>query len=133
MNSFIIKLFREMTDGFFVNIGNPEDTSFLETQFMWEGLYIKKLNSPLHNILETNRCPTLLHYVTFNEETNIIQVLKEFFDTVNNIPGWKRRIIMMRIPYTEYNIDILTTYYYTFILSEKNYEYYIHTIWDVLI
>lgn len=133
MNCLVTRVFRGMTDGFFLNIGQPEDTSTLETEFAWEGLYLNELDKPLHDVLEETRCPTLLHYVTVNDKVNVEQVLSSFFDTVDSIPGWKRRIIMMRVAHTETLKDFLAGRYYTFVCSEGNYDYYIHTIWDVLV
>jgi hypothetical protein len=119
-----------MTDGYFVNIGYSEDTSALETEFMWEGIYIPAVTKPLHTMFEEGQCPTILHYVTIDETVGTLNVLKTFFETVEGIPGWKRRMIIVRAAgvrgFMENNL-------YTYILSEGNYDYFIHTIWDVLI
>ena len=129
----VTKILKEMTDGYFVNIGRPEDTFILEKEFMWEGLYLDDLNKPLHNTFEENNCSGLIHYFTIHEKFDVLTLLKTFFETVESIPGWKRRIIMMRIPHSDESIKYLSENCYTFVSSEGNYDYFIHTIWDVLL
>jgi hypothetical protein len=130
MNTLVPRLLRGMTDGYFVNIGHPEDTSALETEFMWEGVYIPIVVKPLHTMFEERQCPTILHYVTIDETIDAGSILKTFFDTVEGIPGWKRRMVIVRAAgvrkFMENNL-------YTYVSSEENYDYFIHTIWDVLV
>jgi hypothetical protein len=122
-----------MTDGYFVNIGYPEDTSAMETEFMWEGVYIPIVNKPLHTMFEERQCPTILHYVTIDKSIDALALLKTFFDTVEGIPGWKRRMIIVRAATSEDFRKFMADSLYTYISSEEDYDYFIHTIWDLLV
>lgn len=133
MNTLVPQLLRGMTDGFFLNIGHAEDTSALQSEFQWEGLYVELLTKPLHEVLNDNRAPTLLHYMTINEGFPVVSVLKEFFEKVQSIPGWKRRIIIMRIPRMSGTKEVMDKWYYTFVSSDGNFDYYIHKMWDILV
>ena len=133
MNTIVISILRGMTDGYFLNIGHPEDTSVLETEFLWEGAYVNELTKSLHDTMEEQRCSGLIHYFTIHERFDALPILKQFFEMVDSIPGWKRRIIMLRVPHSEELKKYLTENYYTFASSEGSYDYFIHTIWDVLL
>jgi len=133
MNDIVIKTLRGMTDGYFVNIGQAEDTSILETEYKWDGLYLNDVTQPLHNMLEVNRSSGLIHYLTIHERFDALSLLKPFFETIASIPGWKRRIIIMKIPHSDITSKYLSENDYTFIISDKEYDYFIHTIWDILI
>ena len=133
MNCLVPRILRGMTDGYFVNIGNAEDTSALLTEFDWEGLYIDNIDRPLNNIMESHHAPTIIHYLTIHEEIDAVTHLGQFFADANNKIGWKRRPIIIRF-LSQYNTkELMDKYHYTLVDYEGNYNYYIHSIWDCLV
>lgn len=133
MNTLVPKLLRGMTNGFFVNIGNSEDTSGLITQFEWEGLYIPMIDRPLHDLLEKEQAPTLIHYLTINETIDAVTHLGQFLEDSQKQIGWKRWPIIVRM-ISQYNThELMDKNHYTLVGFEGKCVYYIHKIWDVLI
>ncbi len=133
MNTLVPRILRGMTDGFFVNIGQAEDTSALQTEFDWEGLYVPKIDRKLHDIFEDNHVPTIIHYLTVHEEIDAVEHLGMFFEDAQNQIGWKRRPVIIRAISQWNTKELMDKYHYTLIGYEGNCVYYIHTIWDVLV
>lgn len=131
--NFIKTTFRNMTHGYYVNIGSEDDTDSLAKMYNWDGISTLELKKPLHDFFEENRCPTLLHFVTIGVPVER-SLFEEFHKKIYEVNGWKRRILYLKVPKDELLKTWLTQNFYTSIdMSDIKYDHFIHQTWDVLI
>jgi len=126
----VISILRGMTDGYYVNIDNAYDMGILKSQFNWDGIELTSKDYPLHQTMQSKRCPTILYFVAIRDFIDV-SIIKSFLDDEQNFT--KRRVIIFRLFHSDEMKKFLTDNYYTFIYRNGMYDYFIHTLWDNLL
>jgi len=110
MNVIFDKLFKQLTDGYFVDIdpdGNWHNTNYLNIERRWHGICIcdvsninKNNNAFIYSSYDLKNCliqsnhSGIIHYLSINKLENL-DYIKLFINTeyVNNHMSWRRHIL----------------------------------------